>query len=74
MGRVNIFYQPNDVAGKMQTCFWAPKPFSEFETEAAKLWLDVCRFFLFCSRSWMSEVLTGFPAVQVDKVLSPCKT
>lgn len=47
MGRVNIFYWPDDVAGKMQTCFWALKPFSEYETEAEKLGLDVCHFFWF---------------------------
>lgn len=45
MGRVNIFYWPDDVVGKMQACFWAPKSFSESETETAKLWLDACHFF-----------------------------
>lgn len=45
MGQVNIFYWPNDVVGKMQTCFQEHKVFSAFKSGAAKLWHDVCSFF-----------------------------
>lgn len=38
MGRVNIFYWPNDVVRKMQTCFQEHNFFSAFKSGAAKLW------------------------------------
>lgn len=61
MGRVNIFYWPNDVAGKMQTCFWAHKPDLKqklqncgltfavsFSPEAGPGWLNSCLISQLC--------------------------